>query len=160
MADPDQPEVHREVERVAVSHAGEPAERALGLAEALIAVALDRRRVQDGHEVIGLDNLSPYYDVSLKEARLARLTGRKGFRFIKADLADRAAIEATFAEERLELQREKARIRARLRRRRESARRFVRAAQGADRRRHGLRDRPPPRTATDGALRRPCLPAK
>ena len=60
------------------------------------------RLLDRGDEVIGLDNLSPYYDVSLKEARLARLTGRKGFRFIKADLADRAAIEATFAEERLE----------------------------------------------------------
>lgn len=57
------------------------------------------RLLERGHEVIGFDNLSPYYDVSLKEARLARLTGQEGFRFIKADLADRPAVEAVFAEE-------------------------------------------------------------
>jgi UDP-glucuronate 4-epimerase len=50
--------------------------------------------LERGHEVIGLDNLSPYYDVSLKEARLKRLTEHERFRFIKADLADRAAAEA------------------------------------------------------------------
>jgi UDP-glucuronate 4-epimerase len=60
------------------------------------------RLLDRGDEVIGLDNLSPYYDVSLKEARLARLTDRRGFRFIKADLGDRTAIEATFAAERLQ----------------------------------------------------------
>ncbi len=60
------------------------------------------RLLDRGDEVIGLDNLSPYYDVSLKEARLARLTGRNGFSFIKADLADRQAIEAVFAGEAFE----------------------------------------------------------
>jgi UDP-glucuronate 4-epimerase len=60
------------------------------------------RLLDRGDEVIGLDNLSPYYDVSLKEARLARLTGRNGFNFIKADLADRQAIEAVFAGETFE----------------------------------------------------------
>jgi UDP-glucuronate 4-epimerase len=57
------------------------------------------RLLDRGHEVIGFDNLNPYYDVSLKEARLARLAHREGFRFIKADLGDRAAVEAAFAEE-------------------------------------------------------------
>jgi UDP-glucuronate 4-epimerase len=57
------------------------------------------RLLDRGHEVIGLDNLNPYYDVSLKEARLARLKERERFRFLKADLADQTAIEATFAEE-------------------------------------------------------------
>jgi UDP-glucuronate 4-epimerase len=57
------------------------------------------RLLDRGYEVIGFDNLSPYYDVSLKEARLARLKQREGFRFLKADLADRTAVEATFAEE-------------------------------------------------------------
>ena len=47
------------------------------------------RLLDRGHEVIGFDNLNPYYDVSLKEARLARLKEREGFRFLKADLADR-----------------------------------------------------------------------
>jgi UDP-glucuronate 4-epimerase len=53
-----------------------------------------------GDEVIGLDNLNNYYDVNLKEARLAQLRGRKGFTFHKLDLADRAGIERLFAETR------------------------------------------------------------
>jgi UDP-glucuronate 4-epimerase len=57
------------------------------------------RLLDNGHEVIGFDNLNPYYEVSLKEARLARLTGRNGFHFIKADLEDAAAVQAAFAEE-------------------------------------------------------------
>ena len=51
-----------------------------------------------GDEVIGLDNLNTYYDVSLKEARLAQLQGRQGFTFHKLDLADRAGMERLFAE--------------------------------------------------------------
>ena len=51
-----------------------------------------------GDEVIGFDNLNSYYDVKLKEARLAQLTPRDGFHFIKADLEDRAAIENVFAQ--------------------------------------------------------------
>jgi UDP-glucuronate 4-epimerase len=51
-----------------------------------------------GDEVIGLDNLNAYYDVTLKEARLAQLTARHGFAFVKAGLQDRAAIDRLFAE--------------------------------------------------------------
>lgn len=50
-----------------------------------------------GHEVVGLDNLNDYYDPALKQARLAQLTGRNRFHFVKADLADREAMEAVFA---------------------------------------------------------------
>ena len=60
------------------------------------------RLLDRGDEVVGLDNMSPYYDVSLKEARLDRLKGRNGFNFIKADLAEREVVEAVFAEERPE----------------------------------------------------------
>jgi UDP-glucuronate 4-epimerase len=60
------------------------------------------RLLERGHEVIGFDNLNPYYDVSIKEARLARLEESERFRFRKGDLADRALVEATFAEERPE----------------------------------------------------------
>ena len=60
------------------------------------------RLLERGHDVIGLDNLSPYYDVSLKEARLKRLKANERFRFVKADLADRAVTEATFAAEKPE----------------------------------------------------------
>ena len=48
-------------------------------------------------EVTGLDHLSPYYSPELKEARLARLRGLKGFRFERLDLADRGALERLFA---------------------------------------------------------------
>ena len=58
------------------------------------------RLLDRGHEVIGFDNLSTYYDVSLKEARLQRLKEREHFRFLEADLADRTMVETTFAEER------------------------------------------------------------
>ncbi len=53
-----------------------------------------------GHDVIGLDDLNPYYDVSLKEARLARLRGRPGFRFAKLNLADRESVAALWTAER------------------------------------------------------------
>jgi UDP-glucuronate 4-epimerase len=45
-----------------------------------------------GQEVIGLDNLNAYYDVSLKQARLDNLLSHPGFRFEKQDLVDRDAI--------------------------------------------------------------------
>lgn len=45
-----------------------------------------------GEQVVGVDNLSPYYDVRLKRARLARLAGRAGFAFIEADISDRDAM--------------------------------------------------------------------
>jgi len=53
-----------------------------------------------GHEVVGLDNLDDYYDVTLKQARLARLTPQAGFRFVKLDLADDPTMAALFARER------------------------------------------------------------
>jgi UDP-glucuronate 4-epimerase len=51
-----------------------------------------------GDPVVGIDNLNAYYDVRLKEARLARLTARPGFRFHRLDIADRAGIEALAAQ--------------------------------------------------------------
>ena len=58
--------------------------------------------LERGDEVIGLDNLNDYYDVSLKDARLAILESMSGFRFAKIDLADRPAMEALFAENRID----------------------------------------------------------
>ncbi len=58
------------------------------------------RLLERGDEVVGLDNLNDYYDVKLKEARLARLTAHPRFRFVKLDLADRAGMEGLFAAER------------------------------------------------------------
>ncbi|MFO1169946.1 MAG: NAD-dependent epimerase [Hyphomicrobiaceae bacterium] len=52
-----------------------------------------------GDTVVGLDNLNAYYDPKLKEARLAELTPRNGFRFVKGDLENAALIEQLFREE-------------------------------------------------------------
>ena len=55
------------------------------IAEALLA---------DGHEVIGIDNVNDYYDVSLKRARLHNMRREKGFRFLQQDIADHDALLA------------------------------------------------------------------
>jgi len=57
-----------------------------------------KRLLERGERVIGLDNVNDYYDVGLKEARLAQLTPFKGHRFVKLDLADRAGMKALFAD--------------------------------------------------------------
>ena len=59
-----------------------------------------RRLVEAGREVIGVDNLSSYYDPMLKEARLKQLAGDKNFKFVRLDLANHAATSALFAEHR------------------------------------------------------------
>lgn len=56
------------------------------------------RLLERGDEVVGLDNLNDYYDVTLKKARLARFADMPGYTHIHADLADRAAMEKAFAE--------------------------------------------------------------
>ncbi|HET7267486.1 MAG TPA: NAD-dependent epimerase [Oleiagrimonas sp.] len=55
------------------------------------------RLLERGDEVIGIDNLNDYYDVNLKKDRLARFAGHRAYTHIRADLADRAAIEDAFA---------------------------------------------------------------
>ena len=52
-----------------------------------------------GASVVGVDNLDPYYDVALKEARLATLAGQPGFAFQRIDLADAAAVAKVFRDE-------------------------------------------------------------
>jgi len=49
-----------------------------------------------GRRVTGVDSLDPYYDVTLKEARLARLVRQPAFRFIRADLTDVGATASLF----------------------------------------------------------------
>lgn len=48
--------------------------------------------------VVGIDNMNDYYDVRIKEERLAQLTQYSNFVFVKGDIADRAAIDTLFAE--------------------------------------------------------------
>jgi UDP-glucuronate 4-epimerase len=52
-----------------------------------------------GDEVVGLDNLNDYYDVRLKQARLARLVPHPSFRFVKLGVEDRDGMAALFAAE-------------------------------------------------------------
>ena len=58
---------------------------------------LAQRLLERGDEVVGIDNLNDYYDVTLKQARLARFIDHPRYTHITADLADRAAIDAAFA---------------------------------------------------------------
>ncbi len=69
-------------------------------AAGFIGAATALKLLERGYEVVGLDNLNEYYDVTLKEARLKRLAGQAGFRFVKLDLVDSAGIAELFARER------------------------------------------------------------
>ncbi|WP_293679431.1 NAD-dependent epimerase [uncultured Phenylobacterium sp.] len=65
-----------------------------------IGFHLSRRLLERGEAVVGLDNLNPYYDPTLKAARLAILEGLPGYRHARLDLEDRDGVAALFAETR------------------------------------------------------------
>ncbi len=65
-------------------------------AAGFIGMHVAARLLADGVAVTGVDSLDPYYDVALKEARLARLSGNPRFRFARVDLSDAAATSALF----------------------------------------------------------------
>ncbi len=67
-------------------------------AAGFIGASLALRLLDRGDKVTGIDNLNDYYDVSLKEARLARLTPSKQFSFLKADISDQKEMRKLFAE--------------------------------------------------------------
>lgn len=71
-------------------------------AAGFIGMTTSLRLLARGDEVVGLDNLNDYYEVSLKESRLKRLTALPGFRFVKLDVGDRAGMEKLFAEEKFD----------------------------------------------------------
>lgn len=58
-----------------------------------------KRLLEQGHLVVGLDNLNSYYQVQLKRDRLAPLTAFTNFKFVEMDLADREGIATLFANE-------------------------------------------------------------
>jgi UDP-glucuronate 4-epimerase len=68
-------------------------------AAGFIGMNVCKRLLDNGHDVIGLDNLNAYYLTALKQHRLAQLTPYEKFRFVKMDLADRGAIAQLFKEE-------------------------------------------------------------
>ncbi|TAL39104.1 MAG: NAD-dependent epimerase [Spirochaetes bacterium] len=55
-----------------------------------------KRLLDEGHEVVGLDNFNSYYDVSLKESRAFLLDAYANFEMKRVDLADAAAVEGVF----------------------------------------------------------------
>ena len=57
-------------------------------AAGFIGFHVARRLLVDGHEVVGLDAVNHYYDVRLKEARLAILQQHRNFEFVRSALAD------------------------------------------------------------------------
>lgn len=61
-----------------------------------IGFSLSRELLKKGARVIGLDNMNDYYEVSLKEDRLAILKEYEGYTFEKGDIADREAVHRIF----------------------------------------------------------------
>jgi UDP-glucuronate 4-epimerase len=66
-------------------------------AAGFIGFHVSKRLLDRGEEIVGIDNLNDYYDPALKHARLEILTRYPRFEFVRADIADRAAIEELFA---------------------------------------------------------------
>jgi len=63
-----------------------------------IGFHVSRRLLEEGRQVLGVDNLNEYYDPTLKQARLLQLTTQPGFRFLKLDLTSRKEIEQLFSD--------------------------------------------------------------
>lgn len=72
-------------------------------AAGFIGFHLAKRLMDNGCQVIGLDNMNPYYDVALKEARLVELKKEANFEFVEADLSDRRQLEDLFAQQELDV---------------------------------------------------------
>ena len=58
-----------------------------------------KKLLDDGHEIIGIDNLNDYYDVTLKEDRLKTLEDYKNFKFLKLDIKDQKDVLDLFKKE-------------------------------------------------------------
>jgi UDP-glucuronate 4-epimerase len=67
-------------------------------AAGFIGYHVSKRLLERGDRVVGLDNLNPYYDPKLKEARLAQLRPSPGFTFAHVDIADTDSMQELFAE--------------------------------------------------------------
>ena len=71
-------------------------------AAGFIGYALAERLCRRGDDVIGIDNLNDYYDVGLKQARLAQLKVHDNFRFVELDVADTDALQGIFKQQAFE----------------------------------------------------------
>lgn len=71
-------------------------------AAGFIGCFVSQRLCEQGHEVVGLDNLNDYYDPQLKLDRLKRIEKFDTFQFVKMDLADRSGVANLFAKEKFQ----------------------------------------------------------
>ncbi len=71
-------------------------------AAGFIGYHLSGRLLEEGREVVGLDNMNDYYDPAIKEARLSRLTPNVNFKSVRKDLSDRATMEELFVTEKFD----------------------------------------------------------
>jgi UDP-glucuronate 4-epimerase len=67
-----------------------------------IGMHMAARLLDAGHEVVGVDNVNDYYDIALKEARLAVLAGKDAFTFERFDLSDKARLSGLFGRHRFD----------------------------------------------------------
>jgi UDP-glucuronate 4-epimerase len=67
-------------------------------AAGFIGFHVSKRLLDRGESVVGVDNLNPYYDPKLKEARLAQLQRSRAFTFIHGDIADTVSVQDVFGE--------------------------------------------------------------
>ncbi len=71
-------------------------------AAGFIGMFVSKRLLENGHEVIGLDNLNSYYTVKLKQARLNELKAFDNFRFVEMDMADMEGVSTLFKTEKFD----------------------------------------------------------
>lgn len=71
-------------------------------AAGFIGSSVAHRLCDEGHEVVGIDNINSYYDPELKHARLELLKPLSGFKFIKVDLSEKDAIAQIFSEQKFD----------------------------------------------------------
>ncbi len=69
-------------------------------AAGFIGFHVSKRLLEDGYEVVGIDNMNSYYDVSYKKGRLDRLSGFENFKFFKEDMSDLKMMEKIFSDNR------------------------------------------------------------
>ncbi len=72
-------------------------------AAGFIGFYISKRLTEQGHEVVGLDNLNDYYDVNLKLARIRQMSMERNFKPVRIDLADREAVKRLFSGERFDM---------------------------------------------------------
>ena len=68
-----------------------------------IGFSLATKLLDDGHDVVGLDNFNSYYTVQLKRDRQAQLAGRRGYQGVEGDLCDYELLKRVCAERRFEV---------------------------------------------------------